>query len=213
MVKARKVSVSKFTAAIALTCLIFIGGILIGISITKSKTDDIANMKQQLELELSQLDLEDKIISDNCIDPKLLVEKLDDLSARLTYLEAQYAKNDPKIIELKEPYTLLEIRHYLRMKQMNEICDSNYTLILFFYSNDPENKDNSEKQGFVLDYLRSKYENVKIYSFDSDLNMSIIQTLKEANQITITPSTVIDGKVYAGFHDKDELTSVIEKSQ
>jgi len=209
MAKDRKISVSRIIAALAMTCLLFIAGILIGIYITNSKTNDINSMKKDLELELTQLDIEDKLIENNCLDPKLLIEKLNDLSARLTYLESQYDKNDPAILEIKKSYTLLEIRHYLRMKTINSACSANCTLILFFYSN-TNSKEESEKQGFVLDYLRSKHENVKIYSFDYDLNISAIETLKELHSITITPSTIIEGKVYAGFHDKEELEKVLE---
>jgi hypothetical protein len=88
-------------------------------------------------------------------------------------------------------------------------CDLDYTLVIFFYSNSPENIEESEKQGFVLDYLRKKYGNIKIYSFDADLDMNIIKLLMEINEIDIVPSTVIDDKVYAGFHEKEELNEVL----
>jgi len=209
--KDRKINWMKVTATLALTIIIFVSGLYLGTLITKGKVNDIINLEKEANLELENIAIESMLLEENpCFDPALLSEKLNDLGSKLTYLEAQYKKNDPKILELKKPYTLLEVRHYLAMKRMVEQCSYNYTLILFFYSNTPEHIDESEKQGFVLDYLQ-KLGNVKVYSFDSDLNLGIIRILKGMNSVTIVPSTVINGKVYAGFHDKDELIKILNK--
>ena len=201
----------KITASFALAVLIFVSGIYLGNLITEGKASDIANIEKQARLELENIIVESMILEENpCVNPTILSEKLNDLGAKLTYLEAEYSKSDPRILELKEPYTLFEVRHYLEMKKMIEECNYNYTLVLFFYSNSQENEGISEEQGFVLDYLRKKFGNVKIYSFDADLDTGVIQTLKKINNITVIPSTVIDGKVYAGFHDKEEMEKVLE---
>lgn len=205
----RRISVSRVLAAFALTCLIFISGILIGTNISQNKIEDINTIKQELELELTQLDLESLLIETVCIDPLPLVDRINDLETRLNYLETQYEKNDPRIIELKKPYALLEIRHYIRMKKMNEFCNQTYSLILFFYSNANELRAESEKQGFVLNYIRSKYDNIKVYSFDSDLDMMIIKDLKTIYNVTAIPTIVVDGKTYSGFLDKPEVESLI----
>lgn len=208
---ARKVNNMKYVAAIALTCLIFIGGLWIGSVITNSKVNDILSVEQEARLQLENLQLEQQLLEDTpCKSPQLLSESLEDLGTKLTYLETQYSKNDPSILELKKPYTLLEIKHYLAMKQMTELCNRNLTLILFFYSNDPANIDESEEQGFVLDYLRKKYSNVKAYSIDADMDLGIIDVLKSKYSISTVPSIVIDDKVYVGFHSKEELEQVIE---
>jgi len=212
MAKERKIDWMKITASLALAILIFASGLYLGSLITKSKVNDILNMEQEARLELETMAVEGLLLEENpCLNPALLSGKLNDLGVKLTYLEAQYKKNDPRILELKKPYTLLEVRHYLSMKRMIEECSYNYTLILFFYSNTPENIGESEKQGFVLDYLGQKFDNIKIYSFDSDLDLDIITLLKQINSITIAPSTVIDEKVYAGYHDKEELEKILRK--
>ena len=208
----RKIGWMKIIATFAIALLIFISGLYMGTVITQSKVNDILSVEKQARLELDNMAVEGLLLEENpCLDPTHLSESLNDLGVKLTYLEAQYNKNNPKILELKKPYTLLEIRHYLSMKKMIENCNYNYTLVLFFYSNSEEKIDESEEQGFVLDYLGKKFDNLKIYSFDSDLDMPTIKTIKEVYGITVTPSTVIDGKVYAGFHDKDELEEVLSK--
>lgn len=209
----RSISKMKFLAAFALTCLVFIAGIFIGSQITNSKVADILSAEQEARLQLENLELEEKLLEESpCMSPFLLSENLVDLGAKLTYLESEYSKNDPRILELKKPYTLLEIRHYLALKNMVEKCNQNYTFILFFYSNSPEKKDESEEQGFVLDYLKKKYESrLNIYSFDYDLDLAVMNVLKEIYNLKAAPSTVIDGKVYIGFHSKEELSEVLER--
>jgi len=213
----RNVSKMKYVAAFALACLVFIGGLYAGYMISESKVNDILSVEREARLQLENLELEERLLDATpCMSPSLLSENLDELGAKLSYLETNYDKNDPKILELKKPYTLLEVRHYLTMKRMVERCDSkNYTLILFFYSNAPEFIAESEKQGFVLNYLQKKFttDSVKVYSFDSDLDVEIIGALKEVYGVETVPSIVMDGKLYAGFHDKDELESIIESKR
>ena len=208
----RKVDWIKLVAAFAISCLIFIAGIELGSLITKQKVNDILSVEQEARFELENTVIESMLLEQSpCLNPSDLSNKLNDLGVKLTYLEAQYDKNDPRILELKKPYTLLEMRHYLTMKKMIEDCSYNYTLVLFFYSNTPENIDESEEQGFVLDYLGKKFDNLKIYSFDSELDIPATKTLMAIYGIKITPSLVIDGKMYAGFHDKDELEELLSK--
>ncbi len=210
----RKVDENKYIAALALACLIFIAGIFLGYIITKGKVSDILNVEKETRYELDSLALEEKLLEDaSCSNknPKIISEKLEDLATKLAYLETEYSKDDPSIIELKKPYTLLELQHYLTLKNIVKECNLDYSFILFFYSNSPEYIDESERQGFVLEYLQKKFtsEKLKIYSFDVDSNLRIINSLKESYGITTIPSSVIDGKVYAGFHDKDEFDKIL----
>jgi hypothetical protein len=208
----REVSWMKLVATISLAVLIFLIGIGIGYFITESKISEILSLEKETRFELESLIIQDQLLEEYpCKDINLLTGRVDDLGTKLTFLESQYNKNDPKILELKKPYTLLQVRHYLAMKKMVDKCGYNYSLVLFFYSNSPEEIRESEEQGFVLDYLRKKYRNIKIYSFDAELDMDVISYLLESYEIAITPSTVIDDKVYVGFHGKEELSKVFER--
>lgn len=211
----RKISAKKIGLVFAMTVLIFSVGLLVGYAITSAKISDIANFERESRFQLESLDLEEKLLNEvPCVDSGALTDKLSDLGARLTYLESQYDKNDPRVIELKKPYTLLQARHYLRLRDMKESCGQDYSIVLFFYSNSAENIKLSEEQGFVLDYLKKKFssDKVKTYSFDADLDIEIIDSLKRVYGVTSTPSTVIDGKLFVGFHGKEELEKVFEET-
>jgi len=206
----RRISKISVAAVFALTTLVFLLGILAGNAITSAKLNQIESMQNELKDELVSIELEDTLMQESpCIDVPLLSKKLDDLATRLTYLENEYKKDDPQILELKKPYTLLQVRHYIRMKKTIEHCKMNFTLILFFYDNTPEKISESEKQGFILDYIKLKYDNVKIYSFDSRLDMDIIKTMMNIFSVQNTPALVINGKVYTGLHYKEEIEKLL----
>jgi len=211
----RRISVFKVFAIFCLTVLVFILGILASNITTNIKVTDINKMQDDLKNELLSMELEDRLLEEiscsNATGLGSFSEKLNDLATKLNYLESEYEKNDPRIIELKKPYTLLLIRNYLRLKEVIEKCNYDYKIILYFYSNDAENIDLCEKQGFVLDYLQKKYgyENLKVYAFDSRLDLPVVRTLMSINSIEVMPSLVIDGRVYAGFHEKEEIEDII----
>lgn len=212
-IDSRFVSWRKILTSFLITIVIFSLGVGIGSAITTSKVNEILSFEKEARLQLETLELEEKLLETiPCTSPSLLSGRLDDLGSRLVFLENQYDKDDERILELKRPYTILEIRHYLKLRELVDRCEEDYTMILFFYSNEKDLAGVSEEQGFVLDYLQKKYtaDRVKIYSFDNDLNLDLVNTLKGIYEVDDVPSMVINGKLYVGFHDKKELEQIIE---
>jgi hypothetical protein len=207
--------IGKYLVTFSFATLLFIVGIIIGSVITSQKFERLISMREELKLEMTDLELQGSLGEISPCSNYILYslgEKLDDLGARLTMLEDQLGKNDPRVIELKKPYTLLLIQHYILIKKRIERCNESYIVILFFYSNKPEFVEESKKQGYVLDYLAKKYgyEKVKVYAIDADLNLNTVKALKEIYNITRTPTTIINNIPYVGFHDKDELEKVFK---
>ena len=62
---------------------------------------------------------------------------LADLGARLVVAEERLGATDPKVLELKKRYTLLEIRDYLLTKRLAKVCHADTPVALYFYSNAP----------------------------------------------------------------------------
>lgn len=205
-----KQSLSRFLITFAFTTLFFIIGILVGSAIASTKINKIINTREELRLEMLDLELQGDLAEENPCGNYLIYslgEKLDDLGTKLTLLEDQLGKNDPRVIELKKPYTLLMIQHYLLIKKRIEKCGENYTIILFFYSNKPDKVEDSKKQGYILNYFAQKYgyEKIKVYSIDADLNLGVINSLKEKYKISEIPTMVVNNKVYVGYHSIEDL--------
>ncbi|UZE94003.1 MAG: hypothetical protein IB618_00285 [Candidatus Pacearchaeota archaeon] len=214
-VKKSRLSLERYLLAIALATLFFIIGILIGSAVTSSKMKSITTTEEDIRLEMLDIELQNALAEYNPCGTYFLYalgERIDNLGTRIIMLENQLGKNDKRVIELKKPYTLLQIQHYLLIRKRIEKCEEDYTIILFFYSNKKENIGESEKQGYILSYLSDKYgyEKIKVYSIDGDLDLGIINSLKELYSINTLPSTVMNNKVYIGFHPKEEFEEIFE---
>jgi hypothetical protein len=142
-----------------------------------------------------------------------LGEKIDLLGNKIILLENQIGKNDPTILELKKPYTLLMIRHYMLSETVNNKCGTNKTLLIFIYSNNPEYIADSEKQGYVIDYVKKKFSStnpINVYSIVSDIGLEMTQTLLQFYNVEKIPSLIINEKLYSGFQDKDTLEGILK---
>ena len=206
----RQINVTKYIAVFAVTILLFIVGLLFGQFLTNQKYEDIQTIDENLKLELSDLEVQNSLAESypcNNFFVYSLGSRLDDLGNKLILLENQVGKNDKRVIELKKPYTLLLIQHYLLIKERAQKCNEEYVTVLFFYSNKPEFIDASEKQGYLLGYFANKYgyDQVKVYSIDGDLDLGTVDSLKNIYNITYFPTTVVNDLVFIGFHDKEEL--------
>jgi hypothetical protein len=116
------------------------------------------------------------------------------------------------VISLKKSYSLLEIKDYLLMKKITERCGQKPIFILYFYNND--NCEDCTKQGYVLTSLREEYPNLRVYSFDYNLDLGAIKSMisiyKVPNKV---PALVINGKVYSGFQSVEDIVKTFPQLQ
>jgi len=134
----------------------------------------------------------------------ILSSELNSLADKITYSENNIGANDTDVVSLKKYYSLLEIKDYLLMKQMRTRCGDDSIFILYFYKND--NCADCTKQGYVLTSLREKYPDLRIYSFDYNLDLSAIKTMTSIYKVPDNlPAIVINGKVYSGLKTLEEI--------
>ena len=200
----------RLLSAFAIATLVFLLGIFIGETMTNAKVNQIINIAEEIRLEILDLELQQSLSEyEPCGTTYLysLGSKLDDIGARLAYLEEELGKQDEKVIALKKPYTLLQVRHYLLIKQRTQECNENYIVILFFYSNKREYIQDSEKQGYVLKYFSDKYgyQKTKAYAIDVDLDLGVVEMLKEKYDVEEYPTTVVNEIVFEGFTPQEEF--------
>ena len=95
------------------------------------------------------------------------------------------------------------------MRQVAVKCHLKPVFILYFYSNRGDCPD-CENQGYALTGLSQKYPGLRIYSFDYNLDMSALRTLVAINDVRgDLPALVINGKVYNGLQDIDDIENII----
>jgi hypothetical protein len=100
------------------------------------------------------------------------------------------------------------------MQKIKERCGSNPSAdglsLMYFYSNLNNNCSDCEKEGFVLTKLRQDYPELRVYSFDYNLDLSALQTLISIYNIeNKQPTLLINDNVYYGFKSVEEIKNII----
>jgi hypothetical protein len=154
--------------------------------------------------------LEDAPCSDfttgSSTEDTLLSQEVSQIGDQLSHAEDTLGETDPEVIQLKDQYTLLEIRDYLLSEQISKTCGLNPTIVLYFYSNAGDCTDTCDRAGYALSYLHATYPQLRVYSFDYNLNLGALKTLEELEKVSPPfPAFVINHKNYEGFTDLNDF--------
>ncbi len=177
----------------------------------QKRLSELKTVQDKISLDILSSETEFSILEElSCKDAStsLMTPRLNELESKIQYSEQNIGINNPEVITLKRYYTILQIKDYLLMKRISDRCKLNSTFVLYVY--DPNICVDCEKQGLVLNSLRTKYPNLQIYSFDNTVESSamkaLILTYKVPNEF---PSFVINGKVYSGFKTMEDIEKLI----
>lgn len=127
-----------------------------------------------------------------------LGEKLEKYkSASEEFYEDEYYKKQKRVFNENQVY------YYLLMRKMMKKCNLSKETILFFYKNSEE-CEKCEDQSFILSDINKKddedgKQELAIFSFDMDLNLSTINVLADYYEINKFPCIVIDEEKHCGI--------------
>lgn len=209
-----KIFFSRHLAVFSSIVVIFLLGVFLGQLIAKNNIEAFTKTQEQIKLMLLKIDLNSQLSVDYVCNVSLsdLNEPRTELSKQLDILEKELKKDDQNLLNMKQEYSILSIKHWLFMKKISDECNRNMTLILFFYSNKENVNQDSKNQGVVLDYFydknKEKHE-IYIYALDYDLDNSAIMTLKNVFKIQSTPTLVINDVKMTGFQWADNLDNIV----
>jgi hypothetical protein len=172
----------------------------------RSTQDDISTQILSLE---TQFDLLQEHSCSDVAENTILPSEMSSLGNQLSYLEAQGSSNQDQITSLKRLYSILEIKDYLLMQQLAAKCDLKPVFILYFYSNAGDCAD-CEKQGYALTSLSETYPELRVYSFDYNLDVGALQTLISIDNVSDNlPALLINGKAYYGYQSVDAIQKIL----
>lgn len=204
------ISKTKFLAVFAITALIFIIGILIGTYITGLKLAELTSLQEDLKTHALSVEMQYDILAEdpcNAINSSPLTDELNKIGERLVFMENELGWDDENVIQLKEYFSLLELRHWLLLKKNKEICRNSLVPALYFYSNQGD-CPKCESQGYILTNLKDKYPNIRIYHFDINIKNPAVDTVKNLFNVKYAPALVFGGETYHGFMEKDRLEEI-----
>jgi hypothetical protein len=199
----------KYIFAFLITAAIFATALFVSNFISQRRLAEIREIQDRIALDILASETQSALLKEtSChqINKSVpLTRELGELAERLSAAEEQSGLDNLDVQKLKRQYFLLEIQDYLLMKDISEKCGVHPTFILYFYSNQ-ENCEDCQKMGFVLTALHDQFPDLRIYSFDYNMDLEAIHTLRSIYGLRETlPALVVNGDPYYGFRPLDEL--------
>lgn len=199
----------KYLLAFLITLIIFATAISFSNYLNNKRLDTVRNIERKIATDIMSSEAQYDLLSESScedIGNSTLSEELNNLGQKLTYEEGSLSADKDDLLQLKTYYSLLQIKDYLLTKKIVEKCARKNVSILYFYRKDCKE---CNEQGYVLTYLREKYPELRVYSFDTDLNNPAIQTLASIAKVKDYPTIVINNKPHQGLMDKDKIMEIL----
>lgn len=184
--------------------------------LNNARIADLSLIEDQISIDALSLDTQFSLLEtapcDSFASSTTLISSLADLGNRLSYAENQLGTDNTQVLRLKQHYSLLEIRDYLITKQLAAACGTKPVTVLYFYSNVPGECADCDKAGYALSYLRDTYPNLRVYSFDYNLDLGALKTFITIHKIKSSlPAFVVNGKLQYGFTSLADLEKQFPK--
>lgn len=154
----------------------------------------------------TQFALLEEASCEDLIEGSILSEEVGTLGDKLAFTEERLGSDNPEVLRLKKQYTLFQIRDYILTKQIEDACDFDPTIVLYFYNTNEGSCADCGKAGYTLSYLREKYPTLRVYSFDYNLDLGALRTLIAVEKVKAQfPAYVIEGAPHYGLVDAEEF--------
>lgn len=199
----------KYIYAFLITSLIFGTALFLGNYFSNRKIAELKTAGNKISIDILSSETQFALLGElPCPDLKnsTLSQELNSLGEKLNYSEDKFGSDDEEVRDLKKYYSILEIKDYLLTQKLKD-CPDRPISILYFYSSDCPDCD---KVGYVLTALREQYPELRVYSFDYNLDVSALKTMATIYGVgDKLPALVIKNKTYSGFKSVDEIKDLL----
>lgn len=208
-----KIETKKYIFAFIITVMVFFGALLISNFFSGKRIAEVKNIEDKIALDILSSETQYALLKESsckAIDHSTAFsEELSSLASRLSYMEEKLGNNNVEVLGLKKYYSLLQIKDYLLVEQVKQKCGVKPITIIYFYSNNGDCGD-CQKAGYVLTKLREEFPELRVYSFDYNLDLSAVATMKSIQGVRNTlPALVIWDEPYYGFKSSADIEKII----
>lgn len=208
-----KIESKKYLLALTITVVVFFGALLVSNKISAQRIAEIKAIEGSISMDILSSETQFALLKDSSckmIDHSTAFsEELNSLAQKLSYMEDDLGTNNSEVISLKKYYSLLQVKDYLLIKQVKEKCGTKPITVIYFYSNKGDCEE-CVREGYVLTKLRSEFPELRIYSFDYNLDLSVVKTMKSLYGVRNTlPALNIWEENYYGFKSADDIEKII----
>ncbi len=208
----KSINWKKYFFSFAITAVIFATAIFFSNYFSQKKLAEVRGIQDKIAIDILSSETQFSLLEESsCKDVGVgtLSTELGTLEEKLAYTENQRGHDDPEVQTLKRYYSLLEIKDYLLMNKISEKCNKTPISIIYFYSSD-QTCDDCEKEGYVLTNLRETYPDLRVYSFDYNIELSAVKTLISVNKVeNRMPALIIKDANYYGFQSVEDLEKIL----
>ena len=208
------IDVRKYLFTFVLTAALFATAFFASSFFSDKRVASVKSIQDNIAIDIlsseTQFDLLKELPCAN-VNDSMLSPELSALGDKLYHAETERGATDADILYLKKYYSLLEIKDYILSKKLAAQCGQakKPVFIIYFYSNQGDCAD-CEKEGYVLTRLKEIYPDLRVYSFDYNLDLAALDSMKTIYKIKSSlPAIVIEDKTYIGFKSMEELDELL----
>lgn len=198
----------RYIVVLLITLTIFLSAIWLSSFVNDRKLSDIKNVQDKVSIDIMSSETQFQLLQGfSCKDvsASTLSSELNNLAEKISYSEQNIKKQD-EVKDLKKYYTLLQIKDYLIMQKIKEKCNVPVVPVFYFYTTS-DKCENCVKESAVLSKLRDEYPELRVYSFDYNLEVSPLQTLIRIFKVDDhnLPAIYMNDKLYTGFLGEEDI--------
>ncbi len=212
----KQIDWKKYLVTLLITVFIFITAFSFSNNLNNKRIVDVKRIQDSIATDILSSETQFSLLSElSCKEfgNSTLSNELNTLAERIQNSANSLGNKNEEVQFLKKYYSLLEIKDYLLMRRISERCGEKFMFALYFYD-DEENCPDCNKTGYTLTYLRNKYPQLRVYSFDKNSDVSAVKTLLSIFKVK-APFPVIalgDQVVISGYKEKEELEEILKKT-
>lgn len=203
MEKRKYESKNRYLVSLLIATCVFVLIFAISYSISYFELQRVSNLQVGVGYDIFNDKLDYSLFNGSICDDKSLDKVSQDLGFQgriIDDLERRLGKQNENVLLRKQFYSLIELEHFEFVRDFNKNCVKPWTkekkisTIFFFYSNNESYLKDSEEAGRILGVVYERNEDIIIYSFDVDLQSSLVDKLEGKYGITESPTIVINEK-------------------
>lgn len=205
----------KYLIVLLITTGLFFTAIYLSNYFGDKKINQLKTIQDQIAIDILSSETQFSLLSElSCknISDSVFSKELAELGNKLEWSQDNLGDNG-EVSYLKKYYSLLQIKDYLLAKRISERCGIKSAFILYFYTT-AENCSLCKEESIVLGTLRTKYPELRVYSFDYSTDLSAVASMLQIYKIkdTALPAVVIDDSVFSGFQSLENLEAYVKGS-
>jgi hypothetical protein len=197
-----------FPFLVVMFVAVFAAGFLSGYFLERTGMLYTRSEIEELRDEVENMQIQELFVSGKHVDCNLLASAMGSHSYHLWDLVNRLRSTRPEteeFYEMKRQADFLSLKAWILAKGIRESCWGDILPVLYIYSvNCPE----CEEQDRVLQSIKNSHQGVLVYAIDYYLDEPSIRLVRDAYNVTSTPSIIIDNRLY-GKLDMEELEEIV----